>query len=43
MFNVCRDTSNNYTKYRKIAKMALLNPWMEFEIFLGQQHSFEAL
>ena len=27
----------------KIAKMALLNPWMKFEKYFGQKHSFEAL
>ena len=29
--------------FRKIAKMALLNPCMKFKIFFGQKHSFEAL
>ena len=28
---------------RKIAKMALFDPCMEFEIFLGQMTSFEVL
>ena len=32
-----------YQPHWKIAKMALFNPCMEFQIFLGQMSSFDAL
>ena len=34
---------NSFWRNWKIAKMALMNPCMKFEIFFDQNHSFEAL
>ena len=39
----CTGSKVPFWKNWKIAKMALLNPCMKFEIFFGQKHSFEAL